>query len=487
MSKDSLPSQFIEIDNTRDTSVQTANGAVLKIKKGSFSSDKVKLQIKEAYSIEQMILAGLTTESNGKPLSSGGMIYIASVDRDVNINKPLRISIPTVYYDNKMQVYRGEEKDGKINWINPQPLANMDSLPDYLQLGKTIFNQNCSSCHTYDKDITGPAMKGVELRGPWNDRRNLFAFMRNTSAFMAASPYAQCLKVKYGVMQTSFPELSDTALNSIFDYIKNEDFKNGIVQSIINKSCQDSCRIYDSIFRVVNKITLDRQTLIDSNGEKINFERNFSNILDTTSSIPDTFPQIDKVEPVRYNAVYYQFDIKTFDWYNVDVLVNESGATTELKVETQGIYKDNMSVFLIVPDQRVFAEGGLLTNETNVFGFYTKDGKIALPVGINVIVFAVSEADEEIYFDYKKFVSAEKQRITLQPKIVSKKEFNRAVKRFRLDDSSIKATDSKNADEIRKTDKQIKDGQNLLELYRPKNCDCGCGYLRPITDSISLK
>jgi hypothetical protein len=58
---------------------------------------------------------------------------------------------------------------------------------------------------------------------------------------------------------------------------------------------------------------------------------------------------------------------------------------------------------------------------------------------------------------------------------VSKKEFNRAVKKFKLDNASIEIKDSKNADEIRKADKEIKSNQGLLELYRPKNCNCDCG------------
>ena len=67
----------INID--KDTTLETKNGALLKIPKGSLATDKgntVILEIKEAYSMEQMILAGLTTQSDGQPLSSGGMIYI---------------------------------------------------------------------------------------------------------------------------------------------------------------------------------------------------------------------------------------------------------------------------------------------------------------------------------------------------------------------------------------------------------------------------
>src|SRR5688500_702252 len=116
LNRDSIPSQFITIDNSKDETFTTANGAIIKIEKGSFSKNNVKLEIREAYSIEQMVLAGLTTESNGKPLSSGGMIYINATDEDVSINKPINISIPANYYDNRMQVFKGEEIDGKINW-----------------------------------------------------------------------------------------------------------------------------------------------------------------------------------------------------------------------------------------------------------------------------------------------------------------------------------------------------------------------------------
>src|SRR4051794_26838624 len=75
LNKDSLFSQSFQIDNSKDTLLHTANGALIKIAAGSFKQDKVALEVKEAYSIPQMILGGLTTSSDGKPLSSGGMIY----------------------------------------------------------------------------------------------------------------------------------------------------------------------------------------------------------------------------------------------------------------------------------------------------------------------------------------------------------------------------------------------------------------------------
>jgi hypothetical protein len=51
-----------------------------------------RLEVKEALSIEQMLLAGLRTQTNGIPLQSGGMIYInAAKDARVSILKPLQV------------------------------------------------------------------------------------------------------------------------------------------------------------------------------------------------------------------------------------------------------------------------------------------------------------------------------------------------------------------------------------------------------------
>jgi mono/diheme cytochrome c family protein len=498
LSKDSLPSQMITVDNSRDTSIVTANGAIIKIEKGSFSANDVKLEVKEAYSVEQMILAGLVTESDGKPLSSGGMIYVNSVDKNVSINKPLNISIPTNYYDNKMQLYKGEEKDGKINWVDPQPLPTEDSLPPYLEAGKTLFRQNCASCHSLNRDLTGPSLSATEGRGPWGDRKKLFEWTRNPARFMARDCYTQRLKQKFGAMMTGFPQLDDQSLNSLYDYIKNEDYQRGIVYSDnANGSCVDSCRRYDSLYAVVNNLETamnrKRDSLKNNNGNRITVDRSFSDkaenrvdydtleTVDTVNyiaEVEDTVDYVPKVSPITYQPVYYNFEIKTFDWYNIDHVIVPVEDQVELKVEMKGDHKDSMSLFIIEPAYRIFAEGGPLKGEQNVFGFYTEDGKISLATGTQVIVFAVGESDGQIFFDFRKFRSTEKQRITLEPKPVSKREFNRAVKKFHLEAAPIEVKDSKNSKEIEKTDKemnpQLKKALDLLELYRPKNCDCNC-------------
>src|SRR5262245_26150986 len=106
----------------KDTTIETKHGALLKFPKGAFNTSllNVTLEIKEAYSMEQMVLAGLTTQSNGKPLSSGGMIYINAKEKGVRIGESIQVATPADYLEEKMQLFKGEaDQDGNVNWIDP--------------------------------------------------------------------------------------------------------------------------------------------------------------------------------------------------------------------------------------------------------------------------------------------------------------------------------------------------------------------------------
>jgi len=88
------------------------------------------------------------------------------------------------------------------------------------QSGQQIFQQNCQSCHSLDKDLTGPHLRGVEERGPWGDRANLVKWVHNPGAFMASDPYTQGLQKTFGSIMPGFPQLSEDDIHAIFDYIK---------------------------------------------------------------------------------------------------------------------------------------------------------------------------------------------------------------------------------------------------------------------------
>ena len=89
----------------------------------------------------------------------------------------------------------------------------------HAQEGKALFQQQCQSCHALDKNLTGPALRGFEARGPWTDRKNLYAWIHNPAAFMAKDPYTQGLKAQYGVIMQAFPDLTEPQIDAIADYI----------------------------------------------------------------------------------------------------------------------------------------------------------------------------------------------------------------------------------------------------------------------------
>lgn len=98
------------------------------------------------------------------------MIYINAVDDSIKIEKAIGVSLPTKEYDVEMKLYRGEEKEGEINWVQPQSFV--DTVSTYLQRGKNLFQASCANYHAYDKALPGPAMKGLEGRVPWVIEKN---------------------------------------------------------------------------------------------------------------------------------------------------------------------------------------------------------------------------------------------------------------------------------------------------------------------------
>ena len=87
--------------------------------------------------------------------------------------------------------------------------------------GKALFSQNCASCHAIDKQLTGPALRGVEDR--WSSKENLHAWIKNSQAFLkTGDPYANNLYNQFNkIAMNSFPGLSDQDIDAILGYIKS--------------------------------------------------------------------------------------------------------------------------------------------------------------------------------------------------------------------------------------------------------------------------
>ncbi len=93
----------------------------------------------------------------------------------------------------------------------------------FAQDGKALFQTNCASCHAVGKKLTGPALAGLEGRGPWSDRKKLYAWIKNPAAFAKTDAYAANLIKEYnGVLMMGFPGLAEADIDAIVTYINTE-------------------------------------------------------------------------------------------------------------------------------------------------------------------------------------------------------------------------------------------------------------------------
>ncbi|GAA4745312.1 c-type cytochrome [Flavisolibacter ginsenosidimutans] len=86
---------------------------------------------------------------------------------------------------------------------------------------KSLFYENCATCHALDKVMTGPALRGINERGPWIERKNLVKWVRNPAAMIPKLAYTRELAATFnGQVMPSFSQLTDKQIEDILDYIK---------------------------------------------------------------------------------------------------------------------------------------------------------------------------------------------------------------------------------------------------------------------------
>ncbi len=470
LNQKNLEIQNFSINIERDTTLVTKNGCVIKIPMGSLESDSklIKLNIQEALSLKDILLGGLTTKSGKNSLSSAGMININVAEGyKATIKKSIEILVPSKTYNPDMQVYKGKEnEDGKIDWQNPTSLTE-DVTTKSISAGEKIFKANCSNCHKIDMDYTGPSMLGITYR---RQKKWLYDFTRsNENMLHDGDCNSRELFDKWKpIVMTAFPALSDQALDSLYGYVKAETDKRGLGNIKYEKSCCDSCYDYKNALK---NLSNKRDSLIEENEDFFN--------LDRTVTVPFNgqvtgFPTEDNnvknyITPTSVKATYYTINIETFGWYNIDALMKEINncKESELFVKINGEDVD-YNVSLIIPNIKVFVEGGKLEDKTE-YGFYETNGKIPLPQNMQCFVVAFAQYKDQFLFGEASFNASTKQTIVITIKIISKEEMLKAFLALDLADVKIKIKDSKNSKEIRATDNQT----DSLKKLKPKNCDCG--------------
>ena len=467
------------------------------------SSKAIVLEIKEALTNTDIAMAGLTTMTGKQALSSGGMLYFnAASGYHIQIKKALTVLVPSKTYNREMKVFKGDSAaNGKINWTNPQPLPEDESTIK-LDKGKALFINNCSSCHKVDKDFVAPALHGI------TDKRSkewIYAYTRHkifnegvtdTTRIVDAPRtaltqvqykedhdpklsleeelflYHSCQKRIYRNEMTT-NNLSDKEIDSIYTYIKNESDIWPNPAGLEPVDCCDSCVAYYAASLKMEKLSVEREKLIAENDGFFSLKREVAltnqPVPPKTINTGSSTESGSKVTPANNKSVYYTINITAVGWYNIDILMKDCSncVPSELMVRLQGNYKVDFNVTLIIPSVKAFIEGGKLNNSVD-YGFDENDGRIALPQNTKAIILAFAEYEGKIIFGKGIFNTQTKQAIDIAVIETTKENFKAEIKNLGLDNVAAELKDSKNAEQIRQVDKEIKN----LEKIKPKNCNC---------------
>lgn len=110
----------------------------------------------------------------------------------------------------------------KLTFVTALGFTVLFSNNSFSQDGKALFSQNCASCHAVNKQLTGPALAGVEDR--WAKKEDLHAWIKNSAAFLkTGDAYANELYNRFNkTAMNAFPSLSDADIDAILGYIKTE-------------------------------------------------------------------------------------------------------------------------------------------------------------------------------------------------------------------------------------------------------------------------
>lgn len=436
LTNENLSEQLFIIDTRKDTTLLSAAGIRVHIPAGSIKSTttSVTVIVKEALSLYDMLRAGLTTRSGDKLLRSNGMFYIATKEVS-ELTKPLKVDVPVALADPAMQLFKGVEENGRVDWQEPVELK-VDTLDAYRN-GKKIFESSCASCHGIEKPLTGSALANVETR--WTNREHLYRAIRNYAELIYSGDcgyvgFRYCGSSRNGMMPFSF---TDEEIEDILTYIRRESARLGIKDTIAFREPEVD-EFYDQL-KKLNQVEVPIKRYAYARKKMEAVENKI-------------------VTPVKLGSTEsYNLSIYNFGWYNIDAwLYNRPDVIqSTLKVRVEGSRDKVVNTYLIVPDDKIFTEGGLLNNNRE-YGFWEQDGSIPMKPGIKAYILASGELDGHILFGATPFVTTKEQLITVVVKQVTQDEMDTVLRRLSLNKAPDNKTTKETEREFREFARELK-------------------------------
>jgi hypothetical protein len=408
LNSSNLESLFVRIPFGKDTSFKTPKGALIKIAKGTFDKE-IELEIKEAYSMSDMLLGGLTTEADSNLLQSGGMVYINSKDGSpLKLNKSIAVVLPANYMEENMKLYKGDLVQNQINWQTPTFLDTNPSTTS-IQNGKTSF-QKCNTCHRLFKNATGPFLAGWEKRGNWSDGNELLKFLQNPVKYMQKDQYTRELKAQFGSVMPAYPDLILNDVNDLMNFVSNEEKRYAATGTVVE---------YPS------EIIRGDSTIVDKFPDPIVYVD--TSTVTNMESMRQGFTDIVNMDSV------YEFQIETLGWFNIDAEMEGLKGTDlcKLNVTVEDENDLDISVYLFIPARKNLSVG--ISSDKKSFHFNKYKNSIPLYLNDKAFILAFTNSGDKFYYGITGFRVKKNQSIQVKIKSSTKEQFLEAIKSEKLE------------------------------------------------------
>lgn len=312
--------QEFYINPNRDTTLIAKEGTQLFIPANALlfkarpAKGTVKIILREYYRYEDIIAAKLPTTSNGHQLVTGGMLHISAQQDGEPVmmapQKAIAVNMPTDNYDNRMQLFTGQEIPGST-----ENSSTLDWLP------VEMFHQSIN--------VHGPRKKELNLNDvePYS-----VSYGKKTTAKFYVAPGVS-------IPGTEITDRLKQRFGSYYDIIK---LKPARKNRAYGRSDGGKPLVIDSTLIAVNKALTPGKLTKQDSLRNYDFKKQESFYLEQQGRLRTT----------------YSFALTNFGWFNCDRFTNDPRPKVNCKVNLpKGATAGNHVSLLVFTRYRSVVQG----------------------------------------------------------------------------------------------------------------------------------
>jgi len=379
--------QSFTISSERDTTLNGEEGTVIKIKHESFVYAEtnidvigpVSVHMAEYYKLSDILLANLTTESNGRMLETGGMIFIEALaeGKQCELKKDSTIEIQFPFTERKegMQLFIGTWENENVNW-------------EELYVPK-------------DTSLT------IEWQAPEypGGNRPLNSFLsRRIDYFDSMLGFTGTISVKIQMDEAgkiNSAEVIEPFLRRYNRIIQNVFFKMPRWKPATQNGVPVKCSVTQTVFFI-----LDEREYPDTA-----FKKEFEELIDTDTTL------LNETSPITISR--YIFSSSKLGWINCDRFYDEKGQKLDLFVKAEGY--DELEVKLVFHSFKSILSGMLVDNN---YRFRQ------VPIDESITIVAIARKNERNFVAFGDYSTNSRVIDNLVFRQVTKDDLKESLKRL---------------------------------------------------------